>query len=170
MSAWRIAVLGLLTTACATPLGAARAETPYAARAAAWALRDECSECADFEVREDRRADGSGAALRWIWGSPTVIYDGVWIQELVRAFGPEVEVWAFAHEYGHWINGYEEGWKAELSADDYAGCALARLGADPEPVLRAMVAISPAATWSHPGFELRRLAVQVGYGRCAYSQ
>lgn len=161
--------VGLLmfVAACTPMLGAKapEAEAPYAARAAAWALRDECPECAEFPVYAEENLD-AGACLRWFITGPAVVYDPSWLRLLTYSYGDEAEVWAYAHEYGHWIHGYALGWRAELASDRLAGCALARLGLNPQGALDSMIMVSPSPTHTHPGYEQRREAISAGFTAC----
>jgi hypothetical protein len=77
-----------------------------------------------------------------------------------------------AHALGHalddgmgaaWI---DKSWTAELRADAWAGCVLARLDPAPDTLQPSLSALSKFPSPSHPSWNLRRAALRTGYTQC----
>jgi hypothetical protein len=77
-----------------------------------------------------------------------------------------------AHEIGHalddamgaaWI---EKGWTAELRADAWAGCVLAKDGLNAGEIQHAAAALSEYPSPAHPVWSLRLPAIRSGYTHC----
>lgn len=102
-----------------------------------------------------------------------ISYDPEWMGYLARTYGESVPFAILAHELGHHIDfnkvSYNQmtAWQHELSADAWAGCALAlaHMGTSEfEQAMRYSMAVSPSKT--HPGWQKRNKAIQGGYWRC----
>jgi len=102
-----------------------------------------------------------------------IVYNAAFLEGVVKAYGLGASLGILAHEVGHhvdaivppppWMN---TEWSAELRADAWAGCELARAGSKPADTKAALqaIAMSPAAT--HPAWSLRAEALQKGYAGC----
>lgn len=102
-----------------------------------------------------------------------ISYDPEWMGYLARTYGESVPFAILAHELGHHIDfntsSYNQmtNWQHELSADAWAGCALAlahMVTSEFEQAMRYSMAISPSKT--HPGWQKRNSAIRGGYWQC----
>ncbi|MFK4751141.1 hypothetical protein [Oceanobacter antarcticus] len=116
----------------------------------------------------------NNAQAKYLRAQETEIsYDPEWMGYLARTYGESVPFAILAHELGHHIDfntsSYNRmtDWQQELSADAWAGCALAlaNMGTSEfEQAMRYSMAVSPSET--HPGWQKRNSAIRGGYWRC----
>lgn len=105
-------------------------------------------------------------------GISVISYNPVFMNQIYYAIGPEASFGIMAHEFGHhvdfhttpaWMN---SSWGAELKADAWSGCALARKGMSSAQISVALGAIAAYPSPSHPAWNLRIPAVQQGFLAC----
>jgi hypothetical protein len=104
--------------------------------------------------------------------SSKIVYNPMFMGQVYAMIGPEATFGILAHEFGHhidlrstptWMN---SSWAAELKADAWAGCALAKRGFAANQIAVALQAISAFPSASHPSWQYRIPAVQTGYLAC----
>lgn len=102
-----------------------------------------------------------------------ISFDPQFLGSLRQRFGHSVPLAILAHELGHHLDFNTPGfssmtdWEIELSADDWAGCALALADLQTwefEQAMRYSMAILASKT--HPKWTLRNAAIRRGYQRC----
>lgn len=102
-------------------------------------------------------------------GSRQIIYNANYLRKMQENTG---DYWAgigiIAHEIGHHINFdpfYEDGSRPEieLKADEFAGFALARMGAAEQQALACTSAFSKNGSATHPGKSAREAAILRGW-------
>jgi len=99
-----------------------------------------------------------------------VLYNRQALQRMVDRYGYEAAVGVFAHELGHLQDLLTDvelsGVEAELSADAWAGCALAITRGDIAPLQDYLLAeAKPSAVHSDP--DVRAQAIEDGYATCS---
>ena len=62
-----------------------------------------------------------------------------------------------------WI---EKSWTAELRADSWAGCILAKTNLSPADLTAALGALAAHPSPAHPAWGVRLPAIRAGYSRC----
>lgn len=116
----------------------------------------------------------NNAQAKYLHARETEIsYDPEWMGYLARTYGESVPFAILAHELGHHIDfnkanfNQMTSWQHELSADAWAGCALAlaNMGTSEfEQAMRYSMAVRPSET--HPDWQKRNSAIRGGYWRC----
>ena len=105
-------------------------------------------------------------------GVTLISYNPYFMNNVFTMTGAEASFGILAHEFGHhidlnttpsWMN---NSWSAELKADAWCGCALARRGFNPAQISVALQAIAAFPSPSHPAWNLRIPAVQQGFLSC----
>lgn len=125
--------------------------------------------CGHIDIVQNPTA---AVAMAWVGDSSTIVYDARAMNTLLfsREYGLFATYGILAHEIGHHIahhqKGLGPGWEAELTADYWAGCALAQLGVGTISYIRALQYLSPFDTATHPGWQKRAAAVDIGFRSC----
>jgi hypothetical protein len=111
-------------------------------------------------------------------GNSRIEYSQAFLDKVQEVFGPDARFGVLAHEFGHhvdantsqahWMN---PTWDAELRADAWAGCALAKAGMKTQGLKDALRAVgggqpAPSRVESATGGDQRWVALQHGYEGC----
>jgi hypothetical protein len=105
------------------------------------------------------------AAMRFdASGHITLLYNRKWLASVIRRHGYDAAVGIFAHEIGHLLDFVANLPTSELSADSWAGCAIAVRRGDLDGLV-ALVSSWPADD-NHPIGTERAKSIQEGYGMC----
>jgi hypothetical protein len=108
-------------------------------------------------------ADGNQAKL---------VYSPQFFATVNESYGDAGIMAIIAHEVGHalddvlgaaWI---KNGWTAELRADSWAGCALARSDLNAADTQAALNALAKYPSPAHPSWTIRLPAIRAGYTAC----
>ena len=91
-------------------------------------------------------------------------YDRELIEQVICRYGYDAAVGVFAHEYGHLLDGLRDEPQTELSADAWAGCAMAAMGGSTQGY-NAFIASLPYGG-DHPPPDDRALATDAGFNAC----
>jgi len=119
-----------------------------------------------------RNATSPNAMLIADAGQAKLVYAPRFFAAAYDSSGDNGIVALIAHEVGHaldatmgaaWI---KQSWTAELRADAWAGCILARLDPGPGGLQPALAALAKYPSPSHPGWNLRLPALRAGYTQC----
>lgn len=103
--------------------------------------------------------------------SPAIVYDRAFMSELARE-NPWAPISVLAHEIGHIVKKHLGGraidpWDAELEADEFSGCVLARMGASRDDATSAEELLyTEKGSDSHPPSPRRLDAITDGWERC----
>ena len=105
-------------------------------------------------------------------GQAKLVYSPQFLSAAYASSGDAGIVAIMAHEVGHaldatmgavWI---KKSWTAELRADAWAGCILARLDPSPGTLQPSLSVLSKYPSPSHPGWNLRLPVIRAGYTQC----
>ncbi len=105
-------------------------------------------------------------------GEAKLVYSPQFFAGAYERFGDTGIVAIMAHEVGHaldatmgaaWI---KNGWSAELRADAWAGCVLAKMGPGAGGLESSLTALSKYPSPAHPGWNLRLPVLRTGYTQC----
>jgi hypothetical protein len=119
-----------------------------------------------------RNATASKLMLIANAGRAKIVYNPQFIAGLYDRRGDAGVAALIAHELGHalddslgaaWI---DKGWTAELRADSWAGCVLAKSNLTPAEVRSALTALQENPSPAHPSWNLRLPAIITGYFHC----
>lgn len=106
-------------------------------------------------------------------GSSKIVYSPNFMGAIFQRFGPAASFGVIAHEFGHHVDlntnaasWMDNSWGRELRADAWAGCALARARLPAQQLAAALQAIAAFPSPSHPAWNLRLPALQLGYASC----
>jgi len=108
-------------------------------------------------------------------GQAKLVYSPQFLSAAYDSFGDAGIVAIIAHEVGHaldetmgaaWI---KKSWTAEVRADAWAGCILARLDPAPPSLQPSLAALAKYPSPSHPSWNLRLSAIRAGYTQCGGS-
>ena len=122
-----------------------------------------------------RNATASNAMLIVDSGEAKLVYSPQFLSAAYDSFGDAGIVAIMAHEVGHaldetmgaaWI---QKSWTAEVRADAWAGCLLARLDPAPPSLQPGLAALAKYPSPSHPSWTLRLPAIRAGYTQCGGS-
>jgi hypothetical protein len=128
------------------------------------------SQCPTMAVL--RNATAANAMLIADAGQAKLVYSPQFFATAYDSFGDDGIVAVLAHEVGHaldatmgaaWI---KKNWTAELRADAWAGCLLARLDPSPRTLQPSLAALSKYPSPSHPSWNLRLPVLRTGYTQC----
>jgi hypothetical protein len=128
------------------------------------------SNCPTVALFRNRTAPN--AALILNAGQARLAYAPQFFAAVYDGFGDAGLIAVLAHQLGHalddtmgaaWIN---SGWTAELRADSWAGCTLARSGLSSSDMHAALAALAKYPSPSHPAWNLRLPAIRSGYTHC----
>jgi hypothetical protein len=119
-----------------------------------------------------RNATAPKAMLILANGDARIVYEPQFFSMLYDKYGDGAIIAIIAHEFGHalaetvpaaWM---KANWTAELRADAWAGCALAKSGLSAPGVKDALTALSKYPPPAQPGWPLRLPAVRLGFTHC----
>jgi hypothetical protein len=106
-------------------------------------------------------------------GVSKIAYSPGFAASVRSSFGPIATFGIFAHGLGHHLdaNGnraswMKDSWDSELRADAWAGCAMAKADLSPSRVQAVLLAMSTYPSPHHPTWNVRRVVINEGYGRC----
>jgi hypothetical protein len=111
-------------------------------------------------------------------GSSRIEYSPAFLERIRELFGADARFGVLAHEFGHHIDvnsaaptWIDPSWDAELRADAWAGCALAKAGLKTQGLKDALRAVSAYSSRTDPAktdlaWEQRWLAMQQGHDAC----
>jgi len=124
------------------------------------------------EIGVYRNATAANAMLVVTPEQAKIVYAPQFFATVYDNYGDGAILAIIAHEYGHalaetspaaWM---KSGWTAELRADAWAGCALAKNGVTSNSLKEAMVAMAKYPPSSHPAWSQRLPALRLGYIHC----
>jgi hypothetical protein len=124
------------------------------------------------EVILFRNTTASNVMLISDTGRAKIVYNPAFVTSVYDRYGDAGVQAVMAHEIGHalddalgavWI---EKSWTAELRADSWAGCILAKSNLSPADVTAALAALAAYPSSAHPGWNVRLPAIRAGYSRC----
>ena len=124
------------------------------------------------EVVLYRNSTASGLMLIAISGRAKLVYAPNFISGIYDSHGDPGVAAVLAHEFGHalddslgaaWI---DKKWTAELRADAWAGCVLAKTGLDAASMKGALAALEEHPSPAHPAWNIRLPAIRAGYSHC----
>lgn len=100
-----------------------------------------------------------------------VVYAPLFFQTVYDSYGDGALIAIIAHEFGHALDEiyparFGSGGTPELRADAWAGCALARVNLSPTGLVEALTALSKYPPPAQLGWNLRLLALRLGYSKC----
>jgi hypothetical protein len=105
-------------------------------------------------------------------GRAKLVYAPNFISGVYDSHGDAGVAAVIAHELGHalddslgaaWI---DKKWMAELRADAWAGCILAKSDLKPAGLKSALAALEEHPSPAHPAWNIRLQAVRAGYSHC----
>lgn len=105
-------------------------------------------------------------------GDAKIVYAPQFFTAIYDSAGDGAIIAVIAHELGHavsetapaaWMKGIGS---AELRADAWAGCALAKVNLTVRGLSGSLAALAKYPSPAHPGWNLRLPALQMGYTRC----
>lgn len=108
-------------------------------------------------------------------GQAKLVYSPQFLAAAYDSFGDGGIVALIAHEVGHaldetlgaaWI---KKTWTAEVRADAWAGCLLARLDPAPASLQPSLAALAKYSSPAHPAWTVRLPALRAGYTQCGGS-
>lgn len=101
-----------------------------------------------------------------------IVYAPQFLEAVYDAYGDGAIVALIAHEYGHALNEtypakwMKSAWPAELRADSWAGCALARNDLSSNGLKEALTAMSKYPPYGGSDWTARLEAARLGYLHC----
>lgn len=122
-----------------------------------------------------RNFSAANAMLVLDSGQAKLVYSPQFFGSVHDGFGDAGIFAVIAHLFGHalddtlgaaWI---QKGWSAELRADSWAGCALAKSDLNASDTLAALGALEKYPPPAHPGWAVRLPAIRAGYTACGGS-
>jgi hypothetical protein len=106
-------------------------------------------------------------------GLSKIAYSPAFVSSLQTNFGPIATLGIFAHGLGHHLDAtgtkaawMKEAWDAELRADAWAGCAMAKAELTPSRLQAVLLAMSTYPSSHHPDWSARRPVITEGYTKC----
>jgi hypothetical protein len=106
-------------------------------------------------------------------GVSKIAYSPSFASSIRSNFGPIATFAIFAHDLGHHLDAsgtkaawMKDAWDAELRADAWAGCAMAKADLSPSRLQAALLAMSTYPSPHHPAWDVRRPAITEGFTRC----
>jgi hypothetical protein len=106
-------------------------------------------------------------------GLSKIAYSPKFVSSLQTNFGPIATLGVFAHGLGHHLDAtgtkagwMKESWDAELRADAWAGCAMAKAELTPSRLQAVLLAMSTYPSTQHPDWNVRRPVITEGYTKC----
>jgi hypothetical protein len=101
-----------------------------------------------------------------------LVYKPQFFTSVYETYGDAGILAIIAHEVGHAIDGsvkvswMKPNWSAELRADAWSGCAVAKMNLTPRSVKAAYAALSKYPASSSPDWSLRLPVLDLGYKQC----
>jgi hypothetical protein len=129
--------------------------------------RPACPQIAIF-----RNATAANAMLVVSNGDAKIVYAPQFFTMIYETYGEGAVVAVIAHELGHavdetapaaWI---KRDWPAELRADAWAGCTLAKITVSARGLRQSLAALERYPSPAHPGWSQRLPVLRIGYTRC----
>ena len=106
-------------------------------------------------------------------GLSKIAYSPGFVSSLQTNFGPIATLGIFAHGLEHHLDAtgtkaawMKEAWDAELRADAWAGCAMAKAELTPSRLQAVLLAMSTYPSSHHPDWSARRPVITEGYTKC----
>lgn len=106
-------------------------------------------------------------------GVSKIAYSPSFANSLRSSFGPIATFGIFAHDLGHHLDAtgtkaawMKDSWDAELRADAWAGCGMAKANLTPSRLQAVLLAMSAYPSPHHPSWEVRRPVITEGFTRC----
>ncbi|HXU05815.1 MAG TPA: hypothetical protein VN903_32905 [Polyangia bacterium] len=106
-------------------------------------------------------------------GVSKIAYSPSFASSIRSNFGPIATFGIFAHGLGHHLDAtgtkpawMKEAWDAELRADAWAGCAMAKAELTPSRLQAALLAMSTYPSPHHPSWSARRAVITEGFTHC----
>jgi hypothetical protein len=106
-------------------------------------------------------------------GVSKIAYRPTFASSVRSNFGPIATFGIFAHDLGHHLDAsgtkpawMKDAWDAELRADAWAGCAMAKAELTPSRLQAVLLAMSTYPSPHHPAWTVRRPVITEGYNRC----
>ena len=124
------------------------------------------------EVAVLRNATAANAMLIADGAQARLVYSPQFFASAHESFGDAGILALVAHEFGHALDDamgaawMQKSWTAELRADAWAGCALAKSDLNASDREAALTALSRYPSPAHPGWNLRLPAIRAGYAGC----
>jgi hypothetical protein len=137
------------------------------------ALASTCApKCPEIAVL--RNTTAANAMLIVTSDQAKIVYAPQFFTALHDKYGDGAIIAIVAHLYGHALDEIypaawmKKGWTAELRADAWAGCALAKSDLSSNGLAEALTAVQkyPSSTGVHAGWPLRLPALRLGYIHC----
>jgi hypothetical protein len=109
---------------------------------------------------------------RWR-GVSKMAYSPSFANSIRSNFGPIATFGIFAHGLGHHLDAtgtkaawMKDSWDAELRADAWAGCGMAKANLSPSRLQAVLLALSTYPSPHHPSWEVRRAVITEGFKSC----
>lgn len=106
-------------------------------------------------------------------GGTKIAYSPGFVGSVQKNYGPIATFGIVAHNLGHHLDAtgnrpawMKESWDAELRADAWAGCAIAKAEMTPSRLQAVLLAMSTYPSAHHPPWSDRRAVITEGYNRC----
>jgi hypothetical protein len=106
-------------------------------------------------------------------GVSKIAYSPSFASSVRSNFGPIATFGIFAHDLGHHLDAtgtkaawMKESWDAELRADAWAGCAMAKAQLTPSRQQAVLLAMSTYPSPHHPDWNARRAVITEGFTQC----
>jgi hypothetical protein len=106
-------------------------------------------------------------------GVSKIAYSPSFASSVRSNFGPIATFGIFAHDLGHHLDAtgtkpawMKDSWDAELRADAWAGCAMAKAELTPSRLQAILLAMSTYPSPHHPAWNVRRPVITEGYNHC----
>jgi hypothetical protein len=106
-------------------------------------------------------------------GASKISYSPSFVKSVQQTFGPAATLGIFAHVIGHHLEAsgnrpawMKETWEAELRADAWAGCAMAKADLKPSGLQAVLLALSEHPSPRHPAWSARRPVITEGFKAC----
>lgn len=124
------------------------------------------------EVVLFRNATAANLMLIASGGRAKLVYNPNFISGVYDRWGDAGVAGVVSHELGQalddtlgaaWV---EKSWSAELRADAWAGCVLAKSNFDQAGMKSALASLEEHPSPAHPGWNVRLPAIRVGYTHC----
>jgi len=106
-------------------------------------------------------------------GVSKMAYSPSFANSIRSNFGPIATFGIFAHGLGHHLDAtgtkaawMKDSWDAELRADAWAGCGMAKANLSPSRLQAVLIALSTYPSPHHPSWEVRRAVITEGFKSC----
>src|SRR6185436_2004826 len=106
-------------------------------------------------------------------GVSKIAYSPSFTSSIRSNFGPIATFGIFAHGLGHHLDAtgtkapwMKDSWDAELRADAWAGCGMAKANLSPSRLQAVLLALYTYPSPHHPSWEVRRAVITEGFKSC----